>query len=107
MAGKAEVIVGVINDGVTVASGATAISDQFVTNNQGMVMVSQTAQTGAVIASVMSVTKLAGPYVPIISMPANIVAGTITFLKLGIDVRDGREIEGGDGRSQGASATVS
>ena len=96
MAGKAEVIVGVINDGVTVASGATAISDQFVTNNQGMVMVSQTAQTGAVIASVMSVTKLAGPYVPIISMPANIVAGTITFLKLGIDVRDGREIEGGD-----------
>ena len=35
MGGKAEVIIGVINDGVTVASGATAISDQFVTNNQG------------------------------------------------------------------------
>ncbi len=96
MAGKAEVIVGVINDGVTVASGATAISDQFVTNNQGMVLVSQTAQTGAVIASVTSVTKLAGPYVPIINMPANIVAGTITFLKLGIDVRDGRKIDQGD-----------
>ena len=96
MGGKAEVIIGVINDGVTVASGATAISDQFVTNHQGMVLVSQTAQTGAVIATVTSVTKLAGPYVPIISMPANIVAGTITFLKLGIDVREGREIDAGD-----------
>lgn len=41
-------------------------------------------------------TKLAGPYVPIVSMPANIVAGTITFLKIGIDVRDGAKIEAGD-----------
>lgn len=72
MTGKAEVIIGVLNEGVALASGATAISDQFVTNNRGMVLVSQTAQAGAVIASVTSVTKLAGPYVPIISMPANI-----------------------------------
>ena len=77
MAGKAEIIVGVVNDGVTVGSGATAVADQFLVNGTGMVLVSQTAQTGAVIASVMSVTKLAGPYVPIVSMPANIVAGTI------------------------------
>lgn len=96
MAGKAEIIVGVVNDGVTVGSGATAVADQFLVNGTGMVLVSQTAQTGAVIASVMSVTKLAGPYVPIVSMPANIVAGTITFLKIGVDVRDGNGINNGD-----------
>ena len=96
MAGKAEIIVGVVNDGVTVGSGATAVADQFLVNGTGMVLVSQTAQTGAVIASVTSVTKLAGPYVPIVSMPANIVAGTITFLKIGVDVRDGNGINKGD-----------
>ena len=96
MAGKAELIVGVINDGATVASGATAISDQFITNSQGMVLLNQSAQTGAVIASVMSVTKLAGPYVPIISMPGNIVAGTITFLKIGVDFKEGRGVSEGD-----------
>ena len=96
MAGKTEIIIGVINDGATVGSGATAISDQFIMNSQGMELVSQTAQTGAVIASITSVTKLAGPYVPIISMPGNIIAGTITFLKVGVDVREGREISPGD-----------
>lgn len=96
MVGKAELIIGVVNDGATVASGATAISDQFITNSQGMALVSQSAQTGAVIASITSVTKLAGPYVPIISMPGNTVAGTITFLKIGMDVKEGREINAGD-----------
>lgn len=41
MAGKTELIIGVVNDGATVASGATAISDQFITNSQGMALVSQ------------------------------------------------------------------
>jgi hypothetical protein len=44
----------------------------------------------------MSVTKLAGPYVPIVSIPANMVAGTITFLKIGVDVRDGKGFSYGD-----------
>ncbi|MBV6827265.1 hypothetical protein [Pseudomonas sp. PD9R] len=96
MAGKAVIIVGVVNDGITVGSGATAVADQFRVNGTGMVLLNQSAQTGAVIASVTSVTKLAGPYVPIVSMPANIVAGTITFLKIGIDIRDGAEIKVGD-----------
>lgn len=82
MAGKAEIILGVINDGVSIGSSATAVADQFVTNQSGMVLLNQSAQTGAVIASVTSVTKLAGPYVPIINMPANIMAGTITFMKI-------------------------
>ena len=96
MAGRAEIIIGVINDGATVGSGATAIADQFIVNKQGMELVSQTAQTGAVIASIASVTKLAGPYVPIISMPGNTIAGTITFLKVGVDIREGRKISSGD-----------
>ncbi|KPU57555.1 hypothetical protein AN403_1924 [Pseudomonas fluorescens] len=96
MAGKAEIFVGVVNDGVTVGSGATAISDQFLVNGNGMVLLNQAAQTGAVIASVTSVTKLAGPYVPIVSMPANVVAGTITFLKIGVDIRDGAGFEKND-----------
>ena len=96
MAGKAEIIVGVLNDGVTVGAGAAAVADQFIVNSDGMVLLNQSAQTGAVVASVTSVTKLAGPYVPIISMPANIVAGTITFLKIGIDVREGEGISDGD-----------
>jgi len=96
MAGKAEIFVAVVNDGVTIGSGATAVSDQFLVNGTGMVLLSQSAQTGAVIASVTSVTKLAGPYVPIVNMPANVVAGTITFLKIGIDFREGRAIKTGD-----------
>ena len=96
MAGKAEIIVGVLNDGVTVGAGAAAVADQFIVNSDGMVLFNQSAQAGAVVASVTSVTKLAGPYVPIISMPANIVAGTITFLKIGIDVREGEGISDGD-----------
>lgn len=96
MAGKAEIIVGVLNDGVTVGAGAAAVADQFIVNSDGMVLLNQSAQAGAVVASVTSVTKLAGPYVPIISMPANIVAGTITFLKIGIDVREGEGISDGD-----------
>ena len=96
MAGKAEIIVGVLNDGVTVGAGAAAVADQFIVNSDGMVLLNQSAQAGAVVASVTSVTKLAGPYVPIISMPANIVAGTITFLKVGIDVREGEGISDGD-----------
>ncbi|KAB0501771.1 hypothetical protein [Pseudomonas moorei] len=43
-----------------------------------------------------SVTKLAGPYVPIVSIPANMVAGTITFLKIGVDVRNGKGFSYGD-----------
>lgn len=96
MAGKAEIILGVINNGATVGAAATSVADQFLVNNNGMVLLNQTAQAGAVIASVTSVTKLAGPYVPIINMPANIVAGTITFLKIGIDVKAGRELKSGD-----------
>lgn len=96
MAGKAEIFLGVVSDGVTVGSGATAISDQFLVNGNGMVLLNQAAQTGAVIASVTSVTKLAGPYVPIVSMPANIVAGTITFLKIGVDIREGAGFQRGD-----------
>ena len=96
MAGKVDVIIGVINDGVTVGGGAVAVSDQLVTTNEGVDLLIQSAQTGAVMASITSVTKLAGPYVPIISMPGNIIAGTITFLKLGMDVKDGREIKEGE-----------
>lgn len=93
MAGKAEIFVGVVNDGVTVGSGATAVADQFLVNGNGMVVLNQAAQTGAVIASVTSVTKIAGPYVPIVSMPANITAGTITLLKIGVDIRDGAKFD--------------
>ena len=111
MAGKAEIFLGVVSDGVTVGSGATAISDQFLVNGDGMVLLNQTAQTGAVIASVTSVTKLAGPYVPIVSMPANIVAGTITFLKIGVDIREGAGFQRGDvislvGNVAGVIATI-
>lgn len=96
MAGKVDIIIGVINDSVTVGSGVVAVSDQLVTTNEGVDLLSQSTQTGAVVASITSVTKLAGPYVPIISMPGNIVAGTITFLKVGMDVKEGREIKEGD-----------
>lgn len=96
MAGKAEIIIGVINDGVTVGAGATAVADQCLTNNHGMALLNQSAQTGAVLASVTSVTKLAGPYVPIISLPANVMAGSITFLKIGVDIRDDGEFSAGD-----------
>ncbi len=38
MAGKAVMFVGVVNEGVTVGSGATAVSDQFIVNGTGMVL---------------------------------------------------------------------
>lgn len=43
MAGKAEIILGVINDGVSIGSSATAVADQFVTNQSGMVLLNQSA----------------------------------------------------------------
>lgn len=33
---------------------------------------------------------------PIVSIPANMVADTITFLKIGVDVRDGKGFSYGD-----------
>ena len=33
---------------------------------------------------------------PIVNIPANMVAGTITFLKIGVDVRDGKGFSYGD-----------
>ena len=44
MAGKIEIIIGVIDDGVIVGSGAVAVSDQLVTNNEGAALLTQSAQ---------------------------------------------------------------
>ena len=96
MADKGELILGFVNDGTTIGAGAASVADQISSDATGVKLLSQSAQTGAVLADITSVTKLAGPYVPIISMPVNIAAGTVTFLKVGFDLREGRIIESGD-----------
>lgn len=111
MAGKAEIFVGVLNDGVVIGAGAASISDQFTTGNSGMTLLSQSGQTGAVLADVTAITSLAGPYAPIVSLPANVIAGTITFMKISMDLRDGQQLNDSDvvslvGNTAGAIATM-
>ncbi|MDD2075349.1 hypothetical protein NPS45_16160, partial [Pseudomonas putida] len=56
----------------------------------------QTAQTTTAIASVVSVTHLPIGAVPFINIVTNTLSGTVTFLKVAADLKEGAKIKSGD-----------
>ncbi|WP_194792507.1 hypothetical protein, partial [Pseudomonas sp. UFMG81] len=100
MAGKVSVIVGVVervNEGVGHANAGTSLVDQFNTDKTGYSLVSQNVQTGvAVTASVTSIVTLTQGAVPFLNISTNLLAGTVTFLKISADYKKNEKFERGD-----------
>lgn len=100
MAGKVDVIVGVVDrvgTGVGHANAGTSLVDQFNTDKTGFSLVSQSLQTGATVtASVTSIVALTQGMVPFLSIPTNMLAGTVTFLKISADYKRDEEFQLGD-----------
>lgn len=99
MSTRAELIVAVIDKTakpINQTGGAAAIHDQFNTDKTGFSLVIQTAQTTTAIASVVSVTHLPIGAVPFINIVTNTLSGTVTFLKVAADLKEGAEIKSGD-----------
>ncbi|UTL92226.1 hypothetical protein [Pseudomonas fluorescens] len=96
---RAELIVAVIDKAakpISQTGAAAAIHDQFTTDKTGFSLVVQTAQTTTAIASVVSITHFPIGAVPFINIVTNTLAGTVTFLKIAADFKEGVEIKGGD-----------
>lgn len=99
MSTRAELIVAVIDKTakpVNNAGAAAAIHDQFNSDKTGYSLIVQTAQTAATVASVLSITHLPVGAVPFINIVTNTLSGTVTFLKISADMKEGEEIKGGD-----------
>lgn len=99
MSTRAELIVAAIDKTakpINQTGGAAAIHDQFNTDKTGFSLVIQTAQTTTAIASVVSVTHLPIGAVPFINIVTNTLSGTVTFLKVAADLKEGAEIKSGD-----------
>jgi len=99
MSTRAELIVAVIDKTakpINQTGGAAAIHDQFNTDKSGFSLVVQTAQTTTAIASVISVTYFSIGAVPFINIVTNTLSGTVTFLKVAADLKEGAEINSGD-----------
>ncbi|MBC3412016.1 hypothetical protein HU720_11950 [Pseudomonas sp. SWRI51] len=100
MAGKLEVIVGVVDkasNGVGQVYAGTSLVDQFNTDKTGFSLVSQSTQTGvAVTAAVTSVVELTKGMVPFLSIPTNTLAGTVAFLKISADYQQDGSFQIGD-----------
>ncbi|MDD2150858.1 hypothetical protein NPS52_09440 [Pseudomonas putida] len=99
MSTRAELIVAVIDKTakpVNNAGAAAAIHDQFNSDKTGFSLVIQAAQTTTAIASVISITHFAVGAVPFINIVTNTLSGTVTFLKIAADFKEGAEIKRGD-----------
>lgn len=99
MSTRAELIVAVIDKTakpVNNAGAAAAIHDQFNSDKTGFSLVIQTAQTTTAIASIVSITHFAVGTVPFINIVTNTLSGTVTFLKIAADFKEGAVIKRGD-----------
>lgn len=99
MSSRIELIVAVIDKTakpVNNAGAAAAIHDQFNSDKTGFSLVIQTAQTTTAIASVVSITHFPVGAVPFINIVTNTLSGTVTFLKIAADLKEGVKIKRGD-----------
>lgn len=99
MSQRVEIFVGVVEkvSGPVSKGGATsALVDQFNTDRTGFTLVNQTAQTGAAVAGVISVTKLTVGFVPFLNISTNTMTGTTTFLKIVAEYKSGEAFKSGD-----------
>jgi hypothetical protein len=63
-------------------AAATALADQFNTNEKGFTLINQCAQTIATVTSISSITAVTPGFMPFVSGTAHVFAGTTTFLKI-------------------------
>lgn len=74
-------------------NNANTILDAYNSDPKGFYLINQ---NGQIVASVVSIIKATGGFVPFLNITTNAFAGTLTFLKITIDVKEGREISRGD-----------
>lgn len=63
-------------------TAATALAEQFNTNEKGFNLINQCAQTVAAVTSISSITAVTPGFMPFVSGTAHVFAGTTTFLKI-------------------------
>lgn len=78
------------------AAGSTLIVDQFNADMKGFQLVNQSAQAGAAMESVLSITSISPGFVPFLNVVTNTLAGTTTFLKIVADYKTDNEFKRGD-----------
>ncbi|MDZ3996247.1 hypothetical protein [Pseudomonas sp. Teo4] len=78
------------------AGAAAAVHDQFKTDQKGFSLIVQSTQTGAAVASVLSVTQMTAGSVPFINIATNTLAGTVTFLKIVAEYKSDAKLNHGD-----------
>ena len=93
---RLEMIVGYLSPVLARGTAATALVDQFNSNREGFELISQGAQTSASVASIVSITAITPGFIPFVSITANVFAGTLTFLKITAEVKEGKPIQSGD-----------
>lgn len=94
-----EILVAVVSKAegpVAGAAGSTLIIDQYNADMKGFELVNQSAQIGAAVASVLSITNLTAGFVPFLNVNTNLLAGTTTFLKIVADYKTNNEFKKGD-----------
>lgn len=75
---------------------ATALVDQFNTNEKGFHLINQSAQTVAAVTSISSITAVTPGFMPFVSGTAHLFAGTTTFLKIMADSETEQGFDPGD-----------
>jgi S1-C subfamily serine protease len=101
---QSEIIVGVVEK--TAGSGS-AVDTMIQSSNSGVSNYELVNNSGQVVASVLGLFKILAP----IGIQTNVLAGTMTFLKIVVDLKDGKPLNVGDtlnliGNVAGIVATV-
>jgi len=96
MSKKFEIILGYVDKPVAVGGAAASLTDQYNTDKSGFSLVNQTAQTGATVASVISIVKLTAGFTPFLNIKANTLAATTVFLKITAEYKTNQKFDNGD-----------
>ena len=78
------------------SEAATALADQFSTNEKGFSLINQCTQTVATVTSIFSIKAVTPGFMPFVSGTAHLYAGTTTFLKIIADSQTEEGFEPGD-----------
>lgn len=96
MSKKFEIILGYVDKPVAVGGAAASLTDQYNTDKSGFSLVNQTAQTGATVASVISIVKLTAGFTPFLNIKAYTLAATTVFLKITAEYKTNQKFDNGD-----------
>ncbi|WP_176512980.1 hypothetical protein [Pseudomonas faucium] len=91
-----EVIMGYVDTPVGVGAAATALTDQYNSDKSGFALVNQSVQTGAAVAGITSIVKLAAGFTPFLNINTNTLAATTVLLKITAQYRTDQTFDEGD-----------